>query len=43
MSTFEANVMGKIVAQVLNEDPERLRRVLDAKSRTIGVCSRLTC
>mmetsp|Transcript_39826 Transcript_39826/g.88539 ORF Transcript_39826/g.88539 Transcript_39826/m.88539 type:complete len:368 (-) Transcript_39826:472-1575(-) len=29
--------MGKIVAQIPNEDPERLKRVLDAKWRTIGV------
>ncbi|GFR41104.1 hypothetical protein Agub_g1749 [Astrephomene gubernaculifera] len=29
--------MGRLVAQVPNEDPERLKRVLDAKWRTIGV------
>lgn len=29
--------MGKIVSQIPNEDPERLKRVLDAKWRTIGV------
>uniref|UniRef100_A0A7S0S1F6 Uncharacterized protein n=1 Tax=Chlamydomonas leiostraca TaxID=1034604 RepID=A0A7S0S1F6_9CHLO len=29
--------MGKLVAQIPNEDPERLKRVLDAKWRTIGV------
>lgn len=29
--------MGKLVAQVPNEDPERLKRVLDAKWRTIGI------
>ncbi|KAG2450209.1 hypothetical protein HYH02_000310 [Chlamydomonas schloesseri] len=29
--------MGRLVAQVPNEDPERLKRVLDAKWRTIGI------
>mmetsp|Transcript_10904 Transcript_10904/g.18922 ORF Transcript_10904/g.18922 Transcript_10904/m.18922 type:complete len:368 (+) Transcript_10904:113-1216(+) len=29
--------MGKMVAQIPNEDPERLKRVLDAKWRTIGI------
>jgi hypothetical protein len=29
--------MGRMVAQIPNEDPERLKRVLDAKWRTIGV------
>ncbi|PNH05806.1 RIB43A-like with coiled-coils protein 1 [Tetrabaena socialis] len=29
--------MGRLVAAVPNEDPERLKRVLDAKWRTIGV------
>lgn len=29
--------MGKLIAQITNEDPERLKRVLDAKWRTIGV------
>lgn len=29
--------MGKLVAQIPNEDPERIKRVLDAKWRTIGI------
>ncbi len=29
--------MGRLVAQVPNEDPDRLRRILDAKYRSIGV------
>ena len=29
--------MGRFVQQVSNEDPERIKRVLDAKYRTIGV------
>mmetsp|Transcript_32571 Transcript_32571/g.97196 ORF Transcript_32571/g.97196 Transcript_32571/m.97196 type:complete len:368 (-) Transcript_32571:452-1555(-) len=29
--------MGRLVTQVPNEDPERVKRVLDAKYRTIGV------
>lgn len=29
--------MGKLNAQVPNEDPERLKRVMDAKYRTIGI------
>lgn len=29
--------MGRIVSHVSNNEPERLRRVLDAKYRTIGV------
>lgn len=29
--------MGRLVAQVPNEDPDRLKRVMDAKWRTIGV------
>lgn len=29
--------MGRLVAQIPNEDPDRLKRVMDAKWRTIGV------
>ncbi|KAJ9526128.1 hypothetical protein QJQ45_009591 [Haematococcus lacustris] len=32
-----AKPMGRLVACVPNEDPERLKRVLDAKHRTIGI------
>ncbi len=28
---------GRFVQQIPNEDPERIKRVLDAKYRTIGV------
>ena len=35
--TFEAFSMGRMVAQIPNEDPARLARVQDAKWRTIGV------
>lgn len=33
--------MGRLVAQIPNEDPARLARVQDAKWRTIGVRYRL--
>ena len=30
-------LQGRFVQQIPNEDPERIKRVLDAKFRTIGV------
>ena len=35
--TSEFSAMGRLVAQIPNEDPARLARVQDAKWRTIGV------
>ena len=37
VDTSELSAMGRLVAQIPNEDPARLARVQDAKWRTIGV------
>ena len=36
-SSLGASTQGRFVTQIPNEDPERMKRVLDAKYRTIGI------
>jgi hypothetical protein len=35
--------MGRFVGHIVNSDPQRLERILDAKTRQIGVRCELTC